>query len=432
MEKHILSKSTFIKGYHCLKSLYLHKKRPFLRDRLSAEQRAKFKRGHKVGDMAQDLFPGGIDVSPKSPSQYQKSAVRTGELIEQGQEIIYEATFQFNKVLVMLDILVKTEEGWDAYEVKSSKSLSETYFTDAALQYYVIENSGLKINKFYLVYVDENYRLKEELNIQEYFIKQDVTEDLIPKQEFIGSKIEEEILMLQEKHSPKIAVGDHCFAPYKCDFVGFCWKKIADKTYLPKSLENLSSLNIPKESVPISFIFAEQAIPECKNEIAYFQKCIGFKVGENDALISGKSCEDKQAFIHSFFKELKGGEKYFSYELRKVNEWLTDISVQFPEYYSRIEDFKQNSNGIIEKLIEAGHFEAKETSKYSIAFLAKDVLKDDSLSKSTIYSDLLATDLYQNMKEDFWGDESPDIDSLKEYVNSKTEIVKGLIDHKLS
>lgn len=66
MEKHILSKSTFIKGYHCLKSLYLYKNRIFLRDKITAEQRAKFKRGHEVGDLAQDLFPGGIDVSPKA------------------------------------------------------------------------------------------------------------------------------------------------------------------------------------------------------------------------------------------------------------------------------------------------------------------------------------------------------------------------------
>lgn len=427
MEKHILSKSTFIKGYHCLKSLYLHKKRPFLRDRLTAEQRAKFKRGHKVGDMAQHLFPGGIDVSPKSPSQYQKSAVRTGELIEQGQEIIYEATFQFNKVLVMLDILVKTEDGWDAYEVKSSKSLSETYYTDAALQYYVIENSGLKINKFYLVYVDENYRLNEELNIQEYFIKKDVTQDLIPKQEFIGSKIEEEMIMLQEKHSPKIAVGDHCFAPYKCDFVGFCWKKIADKTYLPISLENIETLSIPKESIPISFIFSEQAIPECKNEIAYFQKCIAYKIGDGEVVISGKSCEEKKTFIHSFFKELKEGEKYITYDLKKTIQWLGEIAIQFPEFANKIEEFKNNSHGILETLIEADHFEMKDSSKYSLAFLAKDILKDSSLSKSTIYSDLLATDLYQNMKEDFWGDESPDIESLKEYLNAQTKITKALM-----
>jgi hypothetical protein len=54
----ILSKSTFIRGLQCEKSLYLHKKRPFLRDRLSPEQLAKFSRGTNVGVYAQELFPG--------------------------------------------------------------------------------------------------------------------------------------------------------------------------------------------------------------------------------------------------------------------------------------------------------------------------------------------------------------------------------------
>lgn len=37
---HILSKSTYIKGLQCEKALYLTKKHPYLRDRLSIEQRA--------------------------------------------------------------------------------------------------------------------------------------------------------------------------------------------------------------------------------------------------------------------------------------------------------------------------------------------------------------------------------------------------------
>jgi len=52
MEKHVLSKSTFIRGNQCLKSLYLNKKRPFLRDKLSPEQLEKFRRGHNVGFLA--------------------------------------------------------------------------------------------------------------------------------------------------------------------------------------------------------------------------------------------------------------------------------------------------------------------------------------------------------------------------------------------
>ena len=148
MEKHILSKSTYIKGEQCLKQLYLHKKRPFLRDRMPAERLAIFSRGTNVGIYAQELFPGGIDAGPKHPSQYKKAVLKTAELIDAGQEVIYEAAFQANKTLILLDVLVKNGDSWDAYEIKSSKSLSETYYKDAALQYYVLVNSKIQINSF--------------------------------------------------------------------------------------------------------------------------------------------------------------------------------------------------------------------------------------------------------------------------------------------
>ena len=431
MEKHILSKSTFIKGYHCLKSLYLHKKRPFLRDRFTAEQLAKFKRGHQVGDLAQKLFPGGIDVSPKSPSQYQKSAVRTGELIEQGQDIIYEATFQFNKVLVMLDLLVKTDDGWDAYEVKSSKSLSETYFTDAALQYYVIENSGLKINKFYLVYVNKDYRLKDKLNIEEFFIKQDVTNELIPRQAFIGDKIAEEMQILQEKHSPKVAVGNHCFSPYKCDFVGFCWKKMANKPYLPKTIKLAGLIqNISVNTIPLSFIFSEQAIPECKNEVAYFQKCIGFKIGDGEISISGKTCEEKQDFFQAFFANIDLEKSYFTHDANTMNKWLDDLTIQFPEFTNKTIHLKENTSGLLESLEKTNQITSKERVLYGLASLAKEALGDNSLQKSAVYSDILATALYQKMEPNLWADSSPDIEILQNYLDQKMKITKALFSQE--
>jgi len=426
MEKHILSKSTFIKGYHCLKSLYLYKKRPFLRDKLTAEQRAKFKRGHKVGDMAQQLFPGGIDVSPKSPSQYQKSVVQTADLIAQGQEVIYEATFQFEKVLVMLDILVKTEQGWMAYEVKSSKGLSETYFTDAALQYYVIENSGLKLEKFYLVYVDQDYRLQSKMELNKYFIMQDVTSDIRDRQDFIAEKIQEEMELLQADHSPKVAVGAHCFAPYKCDFVGFCWKKLANKPYIPGSIKTPLWDGKPSLTTALSLMFSEQAIPECENEKAYYPKCIGYKIGEGEAFISGKSCEEKSEFIHSFFKEIESDKKYFCYDLSLMKLWLGELAILYPEYASQIEILLKNTAGILEVLEESGQIQQANKTIYSLAHLAKDVLKDDALATSAIYSDILAAELFASMEDNLWTQDSPDLHSLQNYLEQKSKIISEL------
>ena len=43
----------------------------------------------------------------------------------------YEATL-YDNVLTALDILVKDQHGWKAYEVKSSTKVSDTYIMDAA------------------------------------------------------------------------------------------------------------------------------------------------------------------------------------------------------------------------------------------------------------------------------------------------------------
>lgn len=428
MEKHILSKSTFIKGYHCLKSLYLYKNRPFLRDKITAEQRAKFKRGHEVGDMAQDLFPGGIDVSPKSPSQYQKSVLKTLQLIEAGQEVIYEATLQYERVLVMLDILVKKEDGWHGYEVKSSKKLSETYFTDAALQYWVISNSGLELQSFSLIYVDENYRLKESINLQEYFIFEDVTEEVKSRQDFIANKVEEEKETIKEKHSPRIAVGDHCFSPYKCDFVGFCWKKTADKPYVPKeiSFENLLEEK-PENPDFLSVIFSEQAIPECENEKAYSPQVIGFRFSGSSPDLLINNCESKKEFVGSFIKNAEAIGHIIIFDKSKLVYWLEDVAITYPEYKEKMSPIIEKTMGLIDALVDEQIITLEKKELYSAAWFAKTYFsKDTQLHKLPVYSDILARELYDKTKADLLSENHPDLESLNEYLTEQIKLAKAL------
>ncbi len=426
MEKHLLSKSTFIKGYHCLKSLYLHKNRPFLRDKLTAEQRAKFKRGHEVGDLAQQLFPGGVDVSPKSPSQYQKSVLRTEELIANGQEIIYEATFQHEKVLVMLDLLVKKEDGWHAYEVKSSKKLSETYFTDAALQYWVIVNSGLDLHSFSLVYVDEHYRLNKDLDLHSYFIFQNVTEDIKGRQAFIGEKIAEEKTILLEKHSPKIAVGDHCFSPYKCDFVGFCWKKITDKPYVAKEIDLSGiSCDISKDAAFVSLIFTEQAIPKCENEKAYSPQILGFKIGDSDAQLLTNTCDTKKQLAASFFKQVESSSQIIVFNKTLLQNYLEEVSTLYPDLQESAQAALKKTVGLIDLLVHEQKIAIENRSLYSAALLSKTYFKDEcQLHELPIYSDILARELYDKTKVDLWIENHPDLDSLKTYLSELQKLTQ--------
>lgn len=221
-EKHILSKSTYIKSLQCLKALYLYKYHYKLRDPLPPELQIRFSKGHNIGRLAQQLFPGGFDVSPDQPYNYYKSVALTQELILKGYDTIYEASFQFEKVLAVADILVKKAGKWFAYEVKSSLSISETYLKDAALQYFVIVNSGLQIEDFSIIYL--NQKLDDALinEPSKIFSEQSVLDYCMSQNDGVKNNILTAKNAIEKKIIPAIEIGDHCIKPYRCDFYNFC------------------------------------------------------------------------------------------------------------------------------------------------------------------------------------------------------------------
>ena len=86
-----LSKSTFIRGLQCEKSLYLYKKHYKLKDPTSPSLQAIFDQGNQIGVLAQSLFPGGVDASPSSHFRMMESVIKTKAFLESGESIIYEA-----------------------------------------------------------------------------------------------------------------------------------------------------------------------------------------------------------------------------------------------------------------------------------------------------------------------------------------------------
>ena len=87
-----LSKSLFIRGLQCHKSLYLDRHQPELRAEPSAELEALWKSGHEVGEFAHMLFPGGV-VVPFEGLTKEEQLAKTQEEIDRGTKAIYQATF---------------------------------------------------------------------------------------------------------------------------------------------------------------------------------------------------------------------------------------------------------------------------------------------------------------------------------------------------
>ena len=226
--KNRLSKSTFIRGLQCEKSLYLYKHHYRLKDPISEALQGVFDQGTNIGILAQELFPDGTDASPENHLKIDDSVRKTLDFINAGETIIYEATFQYNDVLAALDILVKDDEGWKAYEVKSSTSVSETYVKDAAIQYYTITNSGIDLKDISIVHINNQYIKDGELDVLQLFNIESVHNQVLDFLPTIPNEVRRLKNIIESSEAPQKDIGPHCSEPYDCDFKGTCWQHIPE------------------------------------------------------------------------------------------------------------------------------------------------------------------------------------------------------------
>jgi hypothetical protein len=237
-----LSKSTYLRGLQCRKSLYLNWHHPELKDQISAMQKAIFSQGTDVGKLAQQLFPEGIDAGIYVPDNYQKSIELTSQLIKDRTDVIYEAGFASNGLHCFIDILVRDGNGWKAYEVKSSTQVKQVNLQDAAFQYYVMTSSGLQLTDFSLVVLNTAYERTGELEIMQLFRIERIFDQVVALQDGIRTDIGSFFKILDATAIPPLDIGPHCTDPYPCDFHGYCWQHVPDY-----SIFNISRLSADKK-----------------------------------------------------------------------------------------------------------------------------------------------------------------------------------------
>ncbi len=226
----ILSKSSFIRGLQCHKSLWLHLNQPDERDDISVQQQLIFDTGHSVGFLAQQRFPGGIDASRGDHADVAGAIAYTQELIALGQPVIYEAAFGDGETLCYMDILVHEPDGWAAYEVKASTRVKEYQINDVAFQYAVITRSGLPLKRISLVHLNNQYIRRGDLDLTQLFTVEPMTARILPMQDRIAGSLRGMQQMLATGAIPAIGMGPHCRRPFTCDFWDYCMREIPVET----------------------------------------------------------------------------------------------------------------------------------------------------------------------------------------------------------
>jgi hypothetical protein len=214
-----LTKSSFVKGNQCIKSLYLDNYKRKEKNPITPEKQAVFNHGNSFEDQVRKLaFPGGENVKTKLKNFKYYNSYTKYLIGNKSTNIIYEATIIEDNVLVMCDILVKRADGKiDIFEIKVNSEINEAIKSDLVVQYSICKKRfGDQLNAFHLI-------LRKNDQAQPFEII-DLTDELGPKTEAVEKQITEfkETLLGQE---PEQEMGDHCLSPYECDFTNYCRKK---------------------------------------------------------------------------------------------------------------------------------------------------------------------------------------------------------------
>lgn len=253
-----LSKSRFMSGLQCELKLWNDAFRRDLAAQPSPQLQAIFDAGSAVGRLAQQRWPGGVEVGYK-PWQRQPAVAQTQKLMADPEvPAIYEAAFLANDLYVRVDILARTADGWDLIEVKSStRPEKEVFLQDLSVQYWVLQQLGIPVRQAGILVIDNTYVYPGgEYDLAQLFRFHEATEHCQEQCDWVAREVERLHGVLALNEPPDISVGDHCFRPYDCPYYEHCSAglpvlehPLSDLYRLnPAGRERLSALGV--ESIP--------------------------------------------------------------------------------------------------------------------------------------------------------------------------------------
>ena len=240
----MISKSSFILGQQCNKSFWLNINNIEPTNPPDDGALERLSAGNEVGDISKELFSGGREV-PYMPGEQGKMAEITKEYIEKGITSIYEASFIYDDIFVRVDLMNKTDKGWDIYEVKSSTRIRSYHEYDVSVQWYVLKSLNLiDLNDAFVVTLNNQFSKSDNINPIKFFnidsVKQ-IAEDNLRE---VKEKIHELKSIAANADEPIIEIGPHCKKPHSCVYFDRCWPEDIDKM---DSIFRLYRMNLKKK-----------------------------------------------------------------------------------------------------------------------------------------------------------------------------------------
>lgn len=213
-----ISKSRFCTGLQCLRRLWWEVHDPDAPElRPDDDLQATFDRGHRVGEAARLLFPGGTLVDLE-PWRIRERIAATQAAIAAGVPAVFEASFAAGGAYAALDVLERLPAGWALVEVKSTFGVKPQFIPDVALQLFVARASGLDVRRAEVMHLDRSWR---DGDGDPRFVRADVTAAAEALQPDVSTRLAAMRGAL-DGALPDVAPGEQCGSPYQCPFVDRC------------------------------------------------------------------------------------------------------------------------------------------------------------------------------------------------------------------
>lgn len=226
----ILSKSKLIAWRQCPKRLWLEVHKPEARED-SAGVTASFSAGNEVGEVARRIYDPQGHGTTLDPSQ-----LGIAGLISQTQALLpdrrplFEAGFRTSgtsAALSLADVLLPDgHDSWHMVEVKSSTGVKDYHIEDAAIQFYIATQAGLRVSRTSVAHVDSQWVYPGGENRHGLLREVDVTERVQSLQPEIPEWIASAHQVVADARQPETKIGAHCADPFACGFRGYCEEQV--------------------------------------------------------------------------------------------------------------------------------------------------------------------------------------------------------------
>ena len=326
----------------------------------------------------------------------------------------------------------------EVYEVKSSTKIKDIYLDDASYQYFVLSNLGLNVKKVAIVYINNEYIRGKQLDINQLFNIEDITDIALEKQSEIKANIEMINNYMAEHgkdNEPIKDIGKFCFDPYSCAFWQYCTKdlptpNVFDISGMQKrskfkqyyggniSFEDLQHTNINKKYLeqidfelnnreakinkkaisnilnslkyPLYFIDYEScqyAIPEIEGTKAYQQ--IPFQYSLHIIEKPGASLEHTEfladindenlirTFAESMIKDMPEDGSVIVYNKTFESSRNREIGEMFPDLKSEMERFNNNMVDLMVPFRNRDYYTKEMKGSYSIKYVLPALYPDN-------------------------------------------------------